>query len=85
MAKQSPGVVHIDGTARPQLVKKEDNKSYYNIIKEYHKITGIPSIINTSFNIHEEPIVMTPNDAIRAFKTSKLDYLAIGSFIVKQN
>ncbi|MFC2135787.1 carbamoyltransferase C-terminal domain-containing protein, partial [Bacteroidota bacterium] len=82
MKKQSPGVVHIDGTARPQLVKKEDNESFYKIIKEYHKITGIPSIINTSFNVHEEPIVMTPLDAIRAFKQSKLDHLAIGKYLI---
>ena len=82
MKKQSAGVVHIDGTARPQLVKKEDNESFYNIIKEYHKITGIPSIINTSFNMHEEPIVMTPEDAIRAFKQSKLDHLAIGEYLI---
>ncbi|MBU1201221.1 MAG: hypothetical protein KKA51_01860 [Nanoarchaeota archaeon] len=82
MKKQSPGVVHIDGTARPQLVTKEDNKSFHKIIKEYHKITNIPSIINTSFNIHEEPIVMSPKDAINAYKESKLDNLAIGQYLI---
>jgi carbamoyltransferase len=83
MKKQSPGVVHIDGTARPQIVKKTDNPSFYKIIREYHKITGIPSIINTSFNMHEEPIVMNPKDAVRAYKESTLDYLAIGNYLVK--
>ena len=82
MQRQSPGVVHIDGTARPQIVKKTDNPSFYKIIREYHKITGIPSIINTSFNMHEEPIVMTPKDAIRAFKDSKIDHLAIGTYLI---
>ena len=83
MEKICPGVVHIDGTARPQLVIKEHNPSYYKIIDEYRKLTGIPSIINTSFNIHEEPIVCTPEDAIRAFKLGHLDYLAMGNFILK--
>lgn len=83
MKAQSPGVVHIDGTARPQIVKKTDNPKFHKIIYEYYKITKIPSIINTSFNIHEEPIVMNPTDAIRAFKQSKLDHLAIGPYITK--
>ena len=54
----------------------------YKILKEYFKITKIPNLINTSFNVHEEPIVCSPNDAIRAFKTSKLDYLYIGDYIL---
>ena len=83
MLKNCPAAVHIDGTARPQLVSAESNESFYNIIKEYYKITGIPSVINTSFNMHEEPIVCTPYDAIRAFKLGHLHYLAIGPFIVK--
>jgi carbamoyltransferase len=83
MKKNSPAAVHIDGTARPQLVREEDNPSFYNIIKEYHKLTKIPTIINTSFNMHEEPIVRSPEDAIRAFQDGDLDYLAIGSFLVK--
>ena len=81
MKKNSPAAVHIDGTARPQLVKKEANPSFYKIIDEYKKLTGIPSIVNTSFNMHEEPIVCTPYDAIRAFKLGKLDYLAINDFL----
>jgi carbamoyltransferase len=83
MRETSPGVVHVDGTARPQLIKEEDNPSYYKILKEYHRLTGIPSLINTSFNMHEEPIVNTPEDAIKAFKAGKLDYLAIGNYLVK--
>jgi carbamoyltransferase len=83
MSERCPGVVHVDGTARPQLVRKEDNASYHTIIDEYRKRTGVPAIINTSFNIHEEPIVHTPDDAVRAFLDSALDYLAIGDFLVK--
>lgn len=83
MKKTSPATVHVDGTARPQLIEERENKSYYNILKEYHKITGIPTLINTSFNMHEEPIVCTPNDAIRSFLQGHLEYLAIGNYLVK--
>ena len=83
MAERCSGVVHVDNTARPQIVRREDNASYYRIIDEYHKKTGVPVIINTSFNIHEEPIVRSPDDAIRAFLDSALDYMAAGDFLVK--
>jgi carbamoyltransferase len=83
MAQSSPGVVHVDQTARPQLVTERDNPSYYRIISEFRRRTGLPGIVNTSFNIHEEPIVCTPQDAIRAFQLGHLDVLAIGSFIAK--
>jgi len=83
MREHCGGVVHVDNTARPQLVRCEDNPSFHKIIEEYQSHTGVPVIINTSFNIHEEPIVRTPEDAIRAFLQSKLDYLAIGDFMVK--
>ncbi len=81
MKGECPGVVHIDGTARPQIVSSTDNPSYYRIIQAYHRKTGLPSIVNTSFNIHEEPIVCSPQDAVRAFKMGHLDVLAIGSFL----
>lgn len=75
------GVVHVDGTARPQLVSEADNPSYYKIIEAFHRKTGIPCIVNTSFNIHEEPIVCGPEDAVRAFRIGHLDILAIGPYI----
>jgi carbamoyltransferase len=78
-----PAAVHIDGTARPQLVTKEDSPSYYRVIDEFRKLTGVPAVINTSFNMHEEPIVMTPEDAVRAFMDGHLDYLAIENCLVK--
>ena len=83
MARTSPGVVHVDNTARPQLLSKSDNPSMYKILAEYYRLTGLPCLINTSFNMHEEPIVCTPGDAIKAFKTGQLDYLAIENWIAK--
>lgn len=83
MIKNSPAVVHIDGTARPQLINSRINPSYYKIVKEYFKLTGIPSLVNTSFNMHEEPIVCTPEDAVRSFLEGRINYLAIGKFLVK--
>lgn len=84
MKETSPAVVHVDNTARPQFIEKSDNPSYFRIVDEYRKITGIPSLINTSFNMHEEPIVCSPSDAIRSFKLGHLDYLAIGNYLVKR-
>jgi len=83
MIKTCPAAVHVDNTARPQLVKKDVNPSYYKIIDEYRKLTSIPTVINTSFNMHEEPIVRTPNDAIDSFLRGHLHYLAIGNFLVE--
>ena len=83
MAQTCSGVVHVDNTARPQLVGDRDNPSMYRILAEYNNLTGIPCLINTSFNMHEEPIVCTPEDAIRAFKLGRLDYLAIGNWVAK--
>jgi carbamoyltransferase len=82
MKNESPAVVHVDGTARPQLVNREINPRCYRILRHYQELTGIPSLVNTSFNMHEEPIVCTPADAIRAFLDGHLDYLAIGDFLV---
>lgn len=76
-----PAIVHVDGTARPQLVTEEINPSMYRILERYEKLTGIPLCVNTSFNMHEEPIVCTPQDAVRAYSASRLDYLAIGPFL----
>jgi len=83
MKRDCPAAVHVDGTARPQLVSAESNPSFHRILTEYYKISGVPSVINTSFNMHEEPIVCSPDDAIRAFLQGNLDYLAIGDFLVE--
>ncbi len=84
MKESSPGVVHCDGTARPQLIRREDNPDYYDIVAAFHRRTGIPSVINTSFNMHEEPIVRSPRDAVRAFVQSELDLLILGPYLVRQ-
>ena len=85
MKEESPAVVHIDGTARPQLVSETNNPGLHSILYSYYKLTGIPSLINTSFNPHEEPIVCNPNEAIKAFLDCELDFLQIGIFIVEGN
>jgi carbamoyltransferase len=81
MKRQCPAAVHVDGTARPQLVSEATNPSFHKILQSYFERTGIPAIINTSFNMHEEPIVCSPDDAVRAFLLGNLDYLAIGAFL----
>lgn len=83
MHRTCPGVVHVDGTARPQLVSADDNPSYYRILSEYKRLTGHSCFVNTSYNIHEEPIVCSPQDAIRAFQQGHLDVLAMGPFIAE--
>jgi len=75
MKQRCPAVVHVDGTARPQLVSKESNLLIYDILTHYGVLTGNKALVNTSFNIHEEPIVCSPEDALKGFFVSGLDYL----------
>lgn len=77
-----PAVCHVDGTARPHVVREEVNPSFHRILREFKQRTGLGVIINTSFNIHEEPIVCTPADACIAFEQNSVDALAIGNFMV---
>ncbi len=84
MKKISPAVIHIDGTARPQAIHKNQNKIIYDILNKYFKLSKIPNLINTSFNMHEEPIVCTPEDAIKSFLKSKIDYLYIENFLIEK-
>ncbi|TQV88908.1 carbamoyltransferase family protein [Aliikangiella coralliicola] len=79
-----PAVTHVDGTARVQTVHKETNPRYYSLIEKLGAITGVPIVLNTSFNIMGEPVVENPNDAIKCFFTTGLDTLVIGSFIIKK-
>lgn len=79
--KHCPAVVHVDGTARPQLVNERINPSIHRILRYYEERTGVPLVVNTSFNMHEEPIVCSPEDAVRAFLASRLDYLAMGPYL----
>ena len=82
--KLIPGVVHIDGSARLQTVTKKNNHNLYYLLNAFFNLTNIPILINTSFNINSEPIVQSPEDAIRTFYTSGLDYLVLGSFIISK-
>ena len=68
-----PAVIHIDGTARPQLVNQKANPLYHKLIKSYCEMSGIPLVLNTSFNVHEEPIVCKPQEAIKAFIEERVD------------
>lgn len=77
-----PAVVHVDGTCRVQTLRQEQNPPFYEILDEFEKLTGVPILLNTSFNVKGEPIVCTPDDAIRCFFTTGLDFLAIDPFIV---
>ena len=72
-----PAVVHIDGTARPQIITREGDPFLWNILTEWHKKTGEFSLINTSFNSHEEPIVCTVDDAIDSLNSGVIDVLFI--------
>ena len=84
MAERMPAAVHVDRTARPQLIDRETNPIYYDAISKYKELTGLPTVINTSFNMHEEPIVCSPDEGIAAYLQSSLDALAIGNFLVRK-
>jgi carbamoyltransferase len=80
--EKNPAVVHVDGTARPQIVYKDDNTEYYNLVKKYCDLTGEKALINTSFNHHEEPIVCSPEDAIKSLINGNIDVLVMGEYAV---
>jgi carbamoyltransferase len=81
-ARKIPAVVHVDGTSRVQVVRKETNRAFWDLITRFGAQTGVPVILNTSFNVKGEPIVCTPTDAVRCFLTSGLDALSIEDFVV---
>lgn len=75
---------HVDGTVRPQTVSKQANYRYWKLINEFRKITKIPALLNTSFNLAGEPIVCSPEDAITTFYKSKIDYLVLGDYLISK-
>ncbi len=83
MKREHPAVVHVDGTARAQLVRRDHNPGFHAILGGFKRRSGTGVVLNTSFNIHEEPIVRTPEEAIAAFRKARLDYLAIGPFLAE--
>lgn len=79
-----PAVVHVDGTLRPQTVAKEDNPKYHKLISEFGKLTGTPVLLNSSFNVRGEPIICTPNEAIKCFYDNGIDVLILGDYIIEK-
>ncbi len=77
-----PAVTHFDGSARLQTVAERDNPAFHSLIKEFGRITGVPVLLNTSFNVKGEPIVCTPQNAISSFQRTDMDYLVINRFLV---
>jgi carbamoyltransferase len=79
-----PAIVHVDGTARVQTVREATNPMLYRLLKEFEALTGVPVLINTSFNIKGEPIVETPEDAVNCFLTTGVDHLVMHDTIVSK-
>ncbi|OPL19751.1 MAG: hypothetical protein AVO35_01895 [Candidatus Aegiribacteria sp. MLS_C] len=79
-----PSVTHVDGTARVQTVSRESNPFFYDVIDGFREITGVPVVLNTSFNIRGEPIVATPIDAVRCFYGTGIDALVIPPFLLRK-
>lgn len=80
-----PAVVHIDKTSRVQTVERSANPRFYDLLRAFEAIKGVPVLLNTSFNVNKEPIVNSPADAIRCFYSAGLDYVAIGDYLVSKN
>lgn len=80
--ERMPAITHVDGSARLQTVSRRENPLYYDLIAEFARITSLPVILNTSFNVRGEPIVCTPQDAYLCFMRTDIDYLAIGPFLL---
>ena len=79
-----PSIVHVDGTCRMQTLTPEANGIYYSLVREFEKLTGVPLVLNTSFNLAGEPIVETPGDALDTFLRTDMDYLVLGNYIIKK-
>jgi carbamoyltransferase len=82
--KVIPSILHVDGTARVQTVRREDNPRFYDLIAAFEKLTGVPVLLNTSFNLRGEPIVETPADAVDTFLRTRLDALVLGDRIIEK-
>jgi len=81
---QIPAVTHADGTARAQTVAREDNPRLHLLLRAFYELTGVPMLLNTSFNVQGEPIVGSPEDAIRCFLGTKIDLLVVGDTIIEK-
>ena len=79
-----PAATHIDATCRVQTVNRTQNSKYYTLIEELGRQTGIPVVLNTSFNLKDQTMVLTPEDAIKTFLNCEMDILILGSYVVKK-
>ncbi len=82
--KEVPSIVHIDGTCRLQSLTKEENGGYFDLVSAFNDLTGVPLILNTSFNLGGDPIVETPRDALDSFMRTDIDYLVLEGFLVRK-
>ena len=80
-----PAIVHVDGSARLQTVRREHNERLYRLLQEFEKLTGVPVLLNTSFNIRGQPIVETPKDAVECFLSTGIDCLALHDMLITKN
>jgi carbamoyltransferase len=83
-AAKIPAVRHVDGTARVQTINRGQHPLYYDLLRAFKRRTGVPVLVNTSFNTRGEPVVCTPRDAVECFWTSPLDALAIGPWLLEK-
>ena len=79
-----PAAVHVDGTARPQVVHEAEEPELHRLLCLYHARTGLPALVNTSFNMHQEPIVGSANDAVRSFRASGLPTMRLGHLVLER-
>lgn len=84
MRERIPAVVHVDGSCRVQTVSEADNPGFHHVIREFDALTGVPVVLNTSFNLAGKPIVETPRDALECFAATEIDVLALGPLIVSK-
>jgi carbamoyltransferase len=84
LRREAPAIVHVDGTARVQLVHGEVLPRYHRLLQEFGRRTGVPVLLNTSFNVKGEPIVCTIYDALRTFWSTGLEVLVAGDFLVRK-
>jgi carbamoyltransferase len=80
-----PAVTHVDGTGRLQVVDREHNTRYHALVERFEQATGVPVLLNTSFNLRGEPIVNTPREAYATFQRSGLDALVLGNYFVRKD
>jgi carbamoyltransferase len=80
VAEKIPSIIHVDGTCRIQTVTRDQNPHYYDLINEYYKVSGLPILFNTSFNLGGEPLVETLDDAVRTLANSDMEYLYLPEY-----